>query len=229
MPGLLPSQSGGATEIKLESSRTPGHGQKISLLANQMNLLESCDFFPVINFLKLTIKLFLSNLAVAFKTYITGLSGLTIFPLWKPGPGSRNQTLTLDPWAASPVDRRTSHPHFSGINPSQADTKNVGPCNETGQTKEIIAPNGRLITAPNGGTEAATISFMILKSTPVINQEPSQERGTGLRPNSMTMTLKQDNQIAKLRFLTNERTPRLSAILLSLDPSTQFPWACLSQ
>ncbi|KAJ9080957.1 hypothetical protein DSO57_1019490 [Entomophthora muscae] len=138
-----------------------------------------------------------------------------------PNPGS--------PWAAGPVDCRTSRPRFSGIKPPQADTKNVGPCSETGQTKEIIAPNGRLITAPNGGTEATTISFMNLKSTPVTNQEPTQERGTGPRPGPMTLTLKQDNQVAKLRFLTNERTPRPSAILLPLDPSTQFPWASLSQ
>ncbi|KAJ9063987.1 hypothetical protein DSO57_1035114 [Entomophthora muscae] len=138
-----------------------------------------------------------------------------------PNPGS--------PQAAGPVDRRTTRPCFSGINPLQADTENVGPCNEIGQTKEIIVPNGRLIRAPNGGTEAATISFMNLKSTPVANQEPSQERGTCPRPNPMTTNLKQYNQVAKLRFLTNERTSGLSAILLPLDPSTQSPRACLSQ
>ncbi|KAJ9081244.1 hypothetical protein DSO57_1016783 [Entomophthora muscae] len=132
-----------------------------------------------------------------------------------PNPGS--------PWAAGPMNCRTTCPRFSGIEPPQADTENVGPCSETGQTKEIIAPNGRLITAPNGGTEAAIISFMNLKSTPATNQEPTQERGTGLQPSPMTTTLKQDNQVAKLRFLTNERTPGPSAILLLLDPSTQFP------
>ncbi|KAJ9066015.1 hypothetical protein DSO57_1013891 [Entomophthora muscae] len=123
----------------------------------------------------------------------------------------------------------TTHLRFSGIETPQADTKNVGPCSETSQTKEIIAPNGRLITAPNGGTDLATISFMNLKSTPATNQEPTQERGTGLQPGPMTTTLKQDNQVAKSRFLTNERTPRPSDILLPLDPSTQFPWPCLSQ
>ncbi|KAJ9090374.1 hypothetical protein DSO57_1003110 [Entomophthora muscae] len=112
-----------------------------------------------------------------------------------PNPGS--------PWAAGPVDRRTARPHFTGIKSPQADTENVGPCSETGQKKEIIAPNGRLITAPNGGTEAATISFMNLKSTPAANQEPTQERGTGPQPGPMTTTLKQDNQVAKSRFLTN--------------------------
>ncbi|KAJ9054446.1 hypothetical protein DSO57_1014469 [Entomophthora muscae] len=89
------------------------------------------------------------------------------------------------PWAARLVDQRTALLCFSGIKPLQADVKNVGPCSETGQTKEIIAPNGRPITAPNRGTEAATISFMNLKSTPVANQELSPERGTGLRPDPM--------------------------------------------
>ncbi|KAJ9072024.1 hypothetical protein DSO57_1031508 [Entomophthora muscae] len=133
------------------------------------------------------------------------------------------------PQATRPVDQRTSHPPFSEIKPPQADAENVGPCSETGQTKEIIAPNGRLITAPNRGTEATTISFMNLKSTPVANQELSPGRGTGLWPNPMTTTLKQVNQVANLIFLTNERTPGMSAILLPLDPSTQFPQACLSQ
>ncbi|KAJ9076672.1 hypothetical protein DSO57_1023873 [Entomophthora muscae] len=138
-----------------------------------------------------------------------------------PNPGS--------PQAARPVYRRTACLCILGINPPQADTENVSPCNETGQTKEIIAPNGILITAPNGGTEAATISFMNLMSTPVANQEPSQERGTGLRPSPMITALKQDNQVAKMRLLTNERTPGPSAILLPLDPSIQSHQACLSQ
>ncbi|KAJ9058151.1 hypothetical protein DSO57_1015188 [Entomophthora muscae] len=66
-----------------------------------------------------------------------------------------------------PQDR----PRFSGIEPPQTYTKNVGSCSETSQTKEIIAPNGRLITVPNGGTDLATVGFMNLKSTPATNQE----------------------------------------------------------
>ncbi|KAJ9062547.1 hypothetical protein DSO57_1009603 [Entomophthora muscae] len=97
------------------------------------------------------------------------------------------------------------------------------------QTKEIIAPNGGLITAPNGGTDLATISFINLKSTPAANQELTQERGTGPQPGPMTSTLKQDNHAAKLRFLTNERTSGLSAILPPLDQSTQFPQPWPSQ
>ncbi|KAJ9056636.1 hypothetical protein DSO57_1030977 [Entomophthora muscae] len=91
-----------------------------------------------------------------------------------PNPGS--------PWATGPVDRRTARPRISEIKPPQADAENIGPCSETGQTKEIIAPDRRLITAPNVGTEAATISFMNLKSTPATNQELTQERGTGPSP-----------------------------------------------
>ncbi|KAJ9057811.1 hypothetical protein DSO57_1019299 [Entomophthora muscae] len=145
---------------------------------------------------------------------------------------AQGQDLNPEPeflWAAGPMDREPAHPYLSGIEPLQADTKNVGPCSETGQTKKIIAPNGRLITAPNGGTEATTISFMNLKSTPVANQELSPGRGISLQPNPMATTLRQVNQVAILRFLTNERTPRPSAILLPLDPSTQFPQTCLSQ
>ncbi|KAJ9050709.1 hypothetical protein DSO57_1012040 [Entomophthora muscae] len=72
-------------------------------------------------------------------------------------------------WEAGPMDQEPARLHLSEIEPLQADTKNAGLCSETGQTKEIIAPKGRLITAPNRGTEAATISFMNLKSTPVAN------------------------------------------------------------
>ncbi|KAJ9086734.1 M-phase phosphoprotein 8 [Entomophthora muscae] len=64
-------------------------------------------------------------------------------------------------WAAGPVDCWTAHPCFSGIEPPQADTKNVDPCSKKSQTKEIIAPNGGLITTPTGGTDLATISIKI--------------------------------------------------------------------
>ncbi|KAJ9083080.1 hypothetical protein DSO57_1038288 [Entomophthora muscae] len=158
------------------------------------------------------------------------VSGFSILPLWKPGPGSRNQTLTLDSfgppglWTAGPP----TCPCFSGIELPQADTKNFDQCSKKSQTKEIIAPNEGLITAPNGGTDLATISINS-NSTPATNQELTQERGMGLQPSPMTSTLKQDNQVAKLRFLINERTPGPSAILLPLDSSTQFPWPWPSQ
>ncbi|KAJ9063982.1 hypothetical protein DSO57_1035155 [Entomophthora muscae] len=145
---------------------------------------------------------------------------------------AQEQELNLDPgspWAAGPVDHRSAYLCLSGIKTPQADIKNVGPCSKTSQTKDIIPPNGGLITAPNGGTNLATISLINLKSTPATNQEPTQERGMGLQPGPITTILKQDNQVAKSRFLINERTPRLSAILLPLDPSTQFPQPCLSQ
>ncbi|KAJ9053806.1 hypothetical protein DSO57_1020535 [Entomophthora muscae] len=132
-------------------------------------------------------------------------------------------------WAARPVNCGTTRPHFSGIEPPQADTKCIDPCGKKRQTKEIIAPNGGLITAPNEGTNLATISFMNLKSKPATNQEQTQERDTGPQPGPMTLTPEQDNQAAKLRFLTNGRTPGLGAILPPLDPSTQFPWPWPSQ
>ncbi|KAJ9065227.1 hypothetical protein DSO57_1021810 [Entomophthora muscae] len=58
---------------------------------------------------------------------------------------AREQELNPDPRsprAAGPVDQRTTRLRFSGIEPLQADAENVDPCSETGQTKEIIAPNG---------------------------------------------------------------------------------------
>ncbi|KAJ9064602.1 hypothetical protein DSO57_1028845 [Entomophthora muscae] len=129
-------------------------------------------------------------------------------------------------WAAGPVDRRTTHLRFSRIEPPLADTKNVDPCSKKSQTKEIIAPNEGLITAPNGDTDLETISIDS-KSTPATNQEPTQERGMGPQPGPMTLTPEQDNQAAKLRFLTNERTPGPGAILPPLNPSTQLPQPCL--
>ncbi|KAJ9087497.1 hypothetical protein DSO57_1032836 [Entomophthora muscae] len=131
--------------------------------------------------------------------------------------------------AARLVDRRTARPRFSGIESPQAEFEKVDPCNKKNQTKKIITTNGELITAPNGGTDLATISFINLKSTPATNQELTQERGTGPRPGPMTSILKQDNHVDKLRFLTNERTPGSSVILLPLDPSTHFPLPCPSQ
>ncbi|KAJ9082184.1 hypothetical protein DSO57_1006920 [Entomophthora muscae] len=145
---------------------------------------------------------------------------------------ARKQGLNPKPgflWAAGPVNCRTACMRFSGIKPPQADTKCIDPCGKKRQTKEIIAPNGGLITAPNRGTNLATISFMNLKSTPATNQEQTQERGMGPRPSPMTLTPEQDNQAAKSRFLTNGRTPRPGAILPPLDPSTQFPQPWPSQ
>ncbi|KAJ9068410.1 hypothetical protein DSO57_1028986 [Entomophthora muscae] len=145
---------------------------------------------------------------------------------------AREQELNPKPgslWAAGPVNCGTTCPRFSGIELSQVDTELINPCSKKRQSKEIIAPNGGLITAPNGVTDLETISFVNLKSTSATNQEPTQERGTGLRPSPMTPTLKLDDQAAKSRIQTNERTPGPSAILPPLDPSTQFPRPCPSQ
>ncbi|KAJ9066358.1 hypothetical protein DSO57_1010312 [Entomophthora muscae] len=133
------------------------------------------------------------------------------------------------PQAAGPMDCGTACLHFSGVKPPRADAEDDGPSSETDQAKEIIALSGVPITTPNGGNQATTISFMSLKSTPATNQEPTQGRGTSLQPGPMTTTLEQDNQVAKLGASTNERTPGPRAVLLPLDPSTQFPRPCLSQ
>ncbi|KAJ9084528.1 hypothetical protein DSO57_1023516 [Entomophthora muscae] len=124
---------------------------------------------------------------------------------------------------------RAACPQLPEVKPLQAEAKIDGQNGKASQTKEINTPNGGVIKAPNEGNKTSTISFMSLKSTPVANQEPFLEGGTGLQPGLMTSTLKQDNQAAKSRFLTNERTPRLSAILPPLDPSTQFPQPWSSQ
>ncbi|KAJ9061681.1 hypothetical protein DSO57_1018241 [Entomophthora muscae] len=35
------------------------------------------------------------------------------------------------PWAVGPMDRRTTRPHFSGVEPPQADAEDDGPPSET--------------------------------------------------------------------------------------------------
>ncbi|KAJ9088259.1 hypothetical protein DSO57_1024842 [Entomophthora muscae] len=146
-----------------------------------------------------------------------------------PGPRAGIKPRTWIPRPAGPMDCRTACLHFSGVKPPRADAEDDGPPSEKDQAKEIIAWSGVPIMTPNGGAKAKTISLMSLKSIPAINQEPTQGRGTGLQPGPMTTTLEQDNQVAKLGFSANEKTPRLSTTLLPLDPSTQFPRPCLSQ
>ncbi|KAJ9049754.1 hypothetical protein DSO57_1021122 [Entomophthora muscae] len=131
--------------------------------------------------------------------------------------------------AAGPGDQGAACLRFPGVKPPQAEAKNDGPNGEASQTKGIIAPNGGVIKAPNGGNKIPIISFMSLKYTLVANQEPSPEEGTGLWPDSMTTTLEQNNQVTNLRSLTNERTPGLGTILPPLNPSTQIPQAHIFQ
>ncbi|KAJ9071878.1 hypothetical protein DSO57_1032821 [Entomophthora muscae] len=128
--------------------------------------------------------------------------------------------------AAGPEDRETARPHFSGIEPPQADVEEDDPPRKVDQAEKSTALSEVPITAPNGG-DPATIGLMSLKSSPATNQEPTQGRGTGPQLGPMTSMLKQDNQVAKLGAVTNERTPGPSAILLSLDPSSQFPGPAL--
>ncbi|KAJ9051718.1 hypothetical protein DSO57_1001984 [Entomophthora muscae] len=124
-----------------------------------------------------------------------------------PGPGSL--------WAA--------HPCFLGIKPLQAEAPVNSQSQNTNISPTIVAPKEEPFELPNEGRDGAYVSFMSLKPSQATNQEPIQERGIGLQPGPMTTTLKQDNQVAKLRILTNERTPGPSAILLLSGPSTQFP------
>ncbi|KAJ9081996.1 hypothetical protein DSO57_1008953 [Entomophthora muscae] len=114
--------------------------------------------------------------------------------------------------ATGPKDQGATCLRFPEVKPLQDEANNDGPNGEASQTKGISAPNGGLIKALNGGNKISTISFMSLKSTLVANQETSLGEGTGPRPNPMTTTLEQDNQVANSRSLTNERIPSLSAI-----------------
>ncbi|KAJ9056014.1 hypothetical protein DSO57_1037434 [Entomophthora muscae] len=54
--------------------------------------------------------------------------------------------------AAGSIDREPAHPCLSEIEPPQDEAEKIDLCSETGQTKEIIAPNERPITAPMSGT-----------------------------------------------------------------------------
>ncbi|KAJ9087079.1 hypothetical protein DSO57_1036857 [Entomophthora muscae] len=124
-------------------------------------------------------------------------------------------------WAYGLLD----HPpvYFLGIKPLKAEAPVNSQSQNTDISPTIVAPKEEPIKLPNEGRDGAYVRFMSLKSSQATNQEPTQERGTGLQPGPMTTTLKQDNQVAKLRILANERTPGPGAILLLSDPSTQFP------
>ncbi|KAJ9048362.1 hypothetical protein DSO57_1035742 [Entomophthora muscae] len=126
------------------------------------------------------------------------------------------------PQDAGSVDRRAARPCFFRIKPLEAEAPAKPQSQNTSTSSIIVALKEEPLELPNGGRDDAYVNFMSLKSSQVTNQEPTQERGTGPRPNPMTTTLEQDNKVAKLRFLTNERTPGPSAIFLPLDPSTQF-------
>ncbi|KAJ9063266.1 hypothetical protein DSO57_1001704 [Entomophthora muscae] len=131
--------------------------------------------------------------------------------------------------AAGPKDQRAACLCFPGVMPLQAEANNDGLNDEESQIKVAIAPNKETIKAPNGGNKIPIISFMSLKATLAANQNSPPGEGTGPRPDPMTTTLEQDNQVANFKFLTSERTPSPSAILPPLNPSTQIPWACPSQ
>ncbi|KAJ9083124.1 hypothetical protein DSO57_1037878 [Entomophthora muscae] len=66
------------------------------------------------------------------------------------------------PQAAGPGNQEAACPCFPGVKPQQAEANNDGPNGEASQTNGIIAPNGGVIKAPNGGNRIPTISFMSL-------------------------------------------------------------------
>ncbi|KAJ9072869.1 hypothetical protein DSO57_1022688 [Entomophthora muscae] len=146
-----------------------------------------------------------------------------------------DSSFPLETWAQEwdsnpdPESLQAACPRFPGVEPLQAEAKNDGPNDEASQIKGIIAPNKGTVKAPNEGNRILAISFMSLKATPAANQESPPGEGTGLWPDPMATTLEQDNQVANLRSLTNERTPSLGAILPPLNPSTQIPRAHISQ
>ncbi|KAJ9081975.1 hypothetical protein DSO57_1009196 [Entomophthora muscae] len=147
--------------------------------------------------------------------------------LRKEGDGIRiENSFLLETWAQEwDLNPDPEYPHaacpcFLKLEPLQAEAKNDGLNGKASQTKGISVSNRGVIKVPNGVNEISIISFMSLKSTLVTNQELTQERGMGLWLSLMTTTLKQDNQVAKLIFLTNERTPGPGAILLPLNQST---------
>ncbi|KAJ9087922.1 hypothetical protein DSO57_1028261 [Entomophthora muscae] len=112
-----------------------------------------------------------------------------------------------------PEPLRAACPCFPKVESPQAEANNDCLKVEASQTKGIITPNG--------GNKIHTICFMGLKTTLVANQDVSPEESTGPGPNPMTATQEQDNQVANLRFLTNERNPGPGAISLPLNPSVQ--------
>ncbi|KAJ9085111.1 hypothetical protein DSO57_1017111 [Entomophthora muscae] len=138
------------------------------------------------------------------------------------GSGRIENSFPLETWAQGsdlnpePESLRAAFPHFPGVKPLQAEAKNDGPNDEASQTKGIIAPNVETIKVPNGGYTSG-------------QSRVTPRRRHGPAPEPMTTALKQDNQVANSRFLTNERTPSLSAILPPLNPSTQIPQAHISQ
>ncbi|KAJ9076643.1 hypothetical protein DSO57_1024191 [Entomophthora muscae] len=85
---------------------------------------------------------------------------------------AQGQDSNLDPEslrAAGPENQEATCLRFPGVEPPQSEAKNDSPSDEASQTKEIIAPNGGVIKAPNEGNKIPTISFISLKSTLVAN------------------------------------------------------------
>ncbi|KAJ9057203.1 hypothetical protein DSO57_1024858 [Entomophthora muscae] len=67
------------------------------------------------------------------------------------------------------MDQEAAYLRFPEVKPPQAEAQHDDLNGKVSQTKEISAPNGGVIKAPNEGNETSTISFMSLKSTLVVS------------------------------------------------------------
>ncbi|KAJ9063899.1 hypothetical protein DSO57_1036192 [Entomophthora muscae] len=104
--------------------------------------------------------------------------------------------------------------HFNGVQPLYSPTfPRVFSLNSCLSSHPSVALDGILVDL-SPGMGAKLVSLKLLSY---------------MRPNPMATTLEQDNQVANLRYLTNERTPGSGAILLPLKPSTQISQAHISQ
>ncbi|KAJ9081940.1 hypothetical protein DSO57_1009644 [Entomophthora muscae] len=157
-------------------------------------------------------------------------TGLTIYHLWKTRPGNKIQIPTLNACRlpAPQIKRPPAHPRFSEIEPPQAEAQAKSQSKNTSIDLRVVAPEEGLLNLPNRGKESPSDNFINLKPSWITNQVQLPEENTGFRPNPMTATQEQDNQVANSRFLTNEQTPGLGAISLPLNMSVQTTWSHIS-
>ncbi|KAJ9068876.1 hypothetical protein DSO57_1024313 [Entomophthora muscae] len=91
-----------------------------------------------------------------------------------PGPGSLRAAGPMDCWAARLC--------FLGIKPLQAEAPVSSQSQNTSTSPTIVVPKEEPLKLPNEGRDGTYVNFMSLKSSQATNQEPTQERGTGLQP-----------------------------------------------
>ncbi|KAJ9089428.1 hypothetical protein DSO57_1013176 [Entomophthora muscae] len=109
---------------------------------------------------------------------------------------AQEQDLNPDPGSPRLLGLWTAGTCFFGINPLQAEAPTKPQSQNTSTSSTMVAPKEEPLELPNGGRDDAYMNFMSLKSSQVTHQELTQERGTGPRPDPMTTTLEQDNQLS---------------------------------